>query len=298
MINIFRRKHPKPDDGERIEPVESSDAACETDQQPVPNEPEQDRSPQVKPDGNKKESRFAFLKIKNKQSDASKTVSEPEIGNHSSVLEADPFAFKTAARRNAFFLRFFVTYSAAATLAVIVLVSSITSLFPLKTTEFVLLRVDPNDDRIYQVEPVSVDVPGYELMVEKIARRFVREILTIDEVTQNSRFDRVRRYSDSAFFNTYIKENKDLISRALSDGLNRSITIQGANKIVRYDDIYQFVVEFTQTDRIGREKPTVRKLRAYLELAPRPQEVKEVDKFENPLGIRVLNMAVKEQPSK
>lgn len=223
---------------------------------------------------------------------------EEGIGNHRAVLDADPFAFKTAARRNAFFLRFFVVYSTAATLAIIVLVSTISELFPLKTTEFALLRVDPNDDRIYSVEPVSVKVPGYELMVEKIARRYVRDILAIDDVTQNERFNRVRRYSDSDFFNAYLKANKDLISRALGDGLNRSITVVGANKIVRYDDIYQFVVEFIQTDKIGRDKPKKRHLRAYLELEPRQQDVQEVDKFENPLGIRVLNMAVKEEPTK
>ncbi|SFP08945.1 VirB8 protein [Cohaesibacter marisflavi] len=223
---------------------------------------------------------------------------EEGIGNHRAVLTADPFAFKTAARRNAFFLRFFVVYSTAATLAIIVLVSTISELFPLKTTEFALLRVDPNDDRIYSVEPVSVKVPGYELMVEKIARRYVRDILAIDDVTQNERFNRVRRYSDSDFFNAYLKANKDLISRALGDGLNRSITVVGANKIVRYDDIYQFVVEFIQTDKIGRDKPKKRHLRAYLELEPRQQDVQEVDKFENPLGIRVLNMAVKEEPTK
>ena len=116
---------------------------------------------------------------------------------------------------------------------------------------------------------VSVKVPGYELMVEKIARRYVRDILAIDDVTQNERFNRVRRYSDSDFFNAYLKANKDLISRALGDGLNRSITVVGANKIVRYDDIYQFVVEFIQTDKIGRDKPKKRHLRAYLELEPR-----------------------------
>ncbi|PLW77185.1 type IV secretion system protein [Cohaesibacter celericrescens] len=217
---------------------------------------------------------------------------------HKSVFEADPFSHKTQYRRQAIFLKLFVVAFTASVLGNIVLVSSISSLLPLKTTELALLRVDPNDDRIYQVEPVSVEVPGYEVMVEKIARRYVRDILAIDNVTQNTRFERIRRYSDSEFFNQYIKDNKDLVSRALKDGLNRSITVEGANKIIRYDDIYQFVVEFTQTDKIGRDKPKSRSLRAYLELAPRPNDVKEVDKFENPLGIRVLSMAVKEQPTK
>lgn len=224
-----------------------------------------------------------------------KPVKQARLVDHSAVIQADPYSYLASHRRIAWLNRTLAACLTASVLLNITSITAISSLLPLKETQIALLRVDPNDDRIYQVEPISVEVDGYELMVEKIARRYVREILAIDSTSQNSRFAWVRRHSDSDFFNAYIKAQKDLIERALKDGLNRSITVISASEIVRYDDVLQIVVEFEQVDKFQRGKPTRKKLRAYMELAPRPQEVKEVDKFENPLGIRVLSMAVKER---
>jgi type IV secretion system protein VirB8 len=95
-----------------------------------------------------------------------------------------------------------------------------------------------------------------------------------------------------------VKTNKTVIEEAIKDGLNRSITIKGAYQVDAYDGVYLYVVEFLQTDRIGREKPKRRHLRAFLEMTPRPHDVRAAERFENPLGIRVLGMSIKEQASK
>ncbi|TYC64006.1 hypothetical protein FMN50_01845 [Rhodobacterales bacterium] len=238
---------------------------------------------------------MAFLK-------RSKTAIEPAIvepaPKHSAILQADPFAYKTAHRRMAWLLRLSVGMNVALICCVVVTVQAIASLVPLKETEIALLRADPADDRIYRVEPISVEVEGFDLMLEKLARRYVRQLLTIDGTTQNTRFKEVRTYSDPTFFNEYVKANKPVIEEALEDGLNRSITIKGAYKVDTYNGVYLYVVEFLQTDKIGRETPRRRHLRAFLEMTPRPHDVTKAEKFENPLGIRVLNLSVKEQASK
>lgn len=238
---------------------------------------------------------MAFLK---RRRDAIERSSVEAAPKHAAVLQADPFAYKTAHRRMAWLLRLSVGMNVALICCVVVTVQAIASLVPLKETEIALLRADPSDDRIYRVEPISVEVDGFELMLEKLARRYVRQILTIDGTTQNTRFKEVRTYSDPAFFNDYLKTNKPVIEEALDDGLDRSITIKGAYKVDAYDGVYLYVVEFLQTDRIGRETPRRRHLRAFLEMTPRPHDVSAAEKFENPLGIRVLNLSVKEQASK
>lgn len=221
---------------------------------------------------------------------------EHEFG-HSGVLSADPFAYRTAHRRLAWLLRSSVAINVVLGACLAVTTQALTSLVPLKTTEVALLRADPSDDRIYRVEPISVNVDGFELLLEKLSRRYVRQILTIDETTQNTRFAEVRSYSDADFFNHYVKTNKPFLDQALKDGLNRSITIKGAYKVDAYNGVFLYVVEFQQVDRMDRTEPVRRDLRAFLELTPRPNEVTEAEKFENPLGIRVLGMSIKEQAS-
>ncbi|MHA7777199.1 VirB8/TrbF family protein [Roseibium sp. M-1] len=226
---------------------------------------------------------------------------DPEISpepKHANVLAADPFAYKTAHRRMAWLLRLSVGMNVALAICVVASIQALVSLVPLKETEIALLRADPSDDRIYRVEPISVEVDGFELMLEKLARRYVHQLLTIDDTTQNTRFKEVRTYSDPAFFNTYVKTNKTIIEEAIEDGLNRSITIKGAYQVDAYDGVYLYVVEFLQTDRIGREQPKRRHLRAFLEMTPRPHDVTAAERFENPLGIRVLGLSIKEQASK
>lgn len=221
-------------------------------------------------------------------------IAEPK---HTNILNADPFAYKTAHRRMAWLLRLSVGTNVVLAACVVVTIQALVSILPLKETEIALLRADPSDDRIYRVEPISVEVDGFELMLEKLSRRYVRQILTIDGTTQNTRFAEVRDYSDADFFNSYVKTNKGVIEEAIDDGLNRSITVKGAYQVDAYDGVYLYVVEFIQTDRIGKEKPKRRHLRAFLELTPRPFEVTAAEKFENPLGIRVIAMSIKEQAS-
>jgi type IV secretory pathway component VirB8 len=229
------------------------------------------------------------------------SASIPEVKpepKHANILKADPFAYKTAHRRMAWLLRLSVGTNVALAICVVATIQALVTLVPLKETEIALLRADPSDDRIYRVEPISTKVDGFELMLEKLARRYVHQILTIDDTTQNTRFKEVRTYSDPGFFNAYLKSNKTVIEEAIEDGLNRSITIKGAYQVDAYDGVYLYVVEFIQTDRIGREKPKRRHLRAFLEMTPRPHDVTAAERFENPLGIRILGMSIKEQASK
>ncbi|SDR45119.1 VirB8/TrbF family protein [Pseudovibrio sp. Tun.PSC04-5.I4] len=217
--------------------------------------------------------------------------------SHKAVLEADPFAYQSSHRRLVLLFRIAVGYGVAATVIAVLLAQAVSVLVPLKTTQIALLRVDPADDRIYRVEPISVEVDGFELMLEKMARRYVAQILAIDPISQATRFQEVALYSDQDFYREFLKENEGRINEAIEDGLNRSITIESANQVDAYGGIYQYAVDFIQTDRIGRQKPEQAKLRAYLELTTRPQEVTTVERFENPLGIRILKLAVQERPT-
>lgn len=224
-------------------------------------------------------------------------LGEQGDGSHPTVVGADPFSFRASYRRTAWLLRLSVGANIALCAVVVVLAQTVSVAFPLKETEIALLRVDPQDSRIYRVAPIAENVDGFELMLEQMASRFVVQILSIDGMTQNTRFKEVRRFSDPVFFNDFLDDHKSTIDEAIKDGLNRSITVHGANLVDSYDGVYQYSVEFTRTDRVKGRAPVTKRLIAYLEMAPKPQQVKESEKFDNPLGVRVLGLQVKEVPN-
>lgn len=221
------------------------------------------------------------------------TFEPVEATGHKTFNDTNPFAYQASHRRSIMLLRFITGYSIVATCAVAFQSIAIYELMPLKTVEVALVRADPDTDKIYRIEPLNKTVPGFMLVLETISRDVVPLLLEIDEVTQDNRFTEARRFTDVRFFNSFLNDNKALIEAALEDGLNRSVVVETANLVSEKNNIYQFAVDFVRTDMIPDQEPEVKKLRAFLLLTTRPQEVTSQDKFSNPLGVRVLNMIVK-----
>lgn len=221
------------------------------------------------------------------------TFEPAKPSGHKAFNDTNPYAYQASHRRSIMLLRFITGYSIVATCAVAFQSIAIYELMPLKTVEVALIRADPETDKIYRIEPLNKTVPGFMLVLEAISRDVVPLLLEIDEVTQDNRFSEARRFSDVRFFNSFLNDNKTLIENALKDGLNRSVAVETANLVSEKNGVYQFAVDFVRTDILKDEDPEVKKLRAYLLLTTRPQEVTSQDKFSNPLGVRVLNMTVK-----
>ncbi|SDR49036.1 VirB8/TrbF family protein [Pseudovibrio sp. Tun.PSC04-5.I4] len=212
-----------------------------------------------------------------------------------SFREVDEFAFRSSHRRIAWFLKLSVGLNIIFGLATASVSQALIEAYPLKETRIALLRADPADNRIYRVEPISQEVDGFEMMLEQFSRRYVSLTLPIDNITQNERFKEAMIYSDRKHWSAFLDKRKENIADALKDGLNRSIIVHSSNFIAQYGDVWQYSVEFSQIDELERTPRTTRQYRAYLELTTRPQEIKEAELYENPLGIRVVGMVVKEK---
>ncbi|MGH0004349.1 VirB8/TrbF family protein [Pseudovibrio ascidiaceicola] len=225
------------------------------------------------------------------------SVPDKDQAQRKALRDADPFAYKSAHRRMVMLFRVSAGLNVVLGVCLALSLQAIAVALPLKTTEIALLRVDPADDRIYRVEPITKEVDGFELMLEKMARRYVAQLLAIDPISQSSRFREVATYSDQDFYRQFLADNEGRIDEAIEDGLNRSITVESANQVDAYGGVYQYAVDFIQTDRIDRLQPEQSRLRAYLEMTTRPQEVTSIERFENPLGIRILKLAVQERPT-
>ena len=216
-------------------------------------------------------------------------------GPHASVARADPYSFQVAHRRLAWMFRLSVVLNIVLGLSLSTAMNVFQILWPLKEIQLGLLRADPADDRVYRVEPIALGVEGFDLLMESAARRYVRNLLTIDTVTQTERFKEAFRMTDDAYYKRFSDERFDKVEEAINSGLNRSIVIESVDRIENTDGTYKYAVDFVQVDERKGDVIERRKLRAYLNMTTRPHQVSEADKYENPLGITVLDLVLKER---
>jgi type IV secretion system protein VirB8 len=242
---------------------------------------------------------MAGLKIFSRRGkrDGSDGSTPPPAAPHASAVTADPYAYRTAHRRLAWLFRFSVMTNVALIASVVVLANAVAALVPLKTTEVALVRGYEPDDKLYQIEPISEDVDGFDLYLETTARRYVRLVLEIDPITEVDRLREAARLSDAGFWKQLRRDRIDTDERkdALSDGLVRTIRVETANRLVSFEDDYKLAVDFIQIDERRGQEVSRKALRAYLSMTTRPQSVRPEDRYANPLGVTVLQMTLKEK---
>lgn len=225
----------------------------------------------------------------------------PKVIDHSATRAADPYAFEAAHRRLAWVFRLSVMTNAGLLGALVVQASAIAALVPLKEVQMGLVRIENRDDRVVPVDPASLvrvlpitkETPGYDLMMEAFVRRYVRMLLEIDTVSQDVRMREANLYSDAAWWKRFIGERKKEIDTALDSNLRRTIIVESADRIAQKDGISRYAVDLVQTDERDGKVVETKRLRAYVAVTSRPHTVRPSEKFENPLGLRTLDMALK-----
>lgn len=217
------------------------------------------------------------------------------LAPHAPMLAADPYSFAVSHRRMAWLLRLIAGYSIAVTILCVVLGNAIATMLPLKTTEIGLIRINSNDDRVFRVEPLTRGTDGFDLVMESAAKQYVRDLLEIDPITQELRRRAVARMTDATYWKKYVREHKDEVEDGLKSGLVRSITVESANRLEISGRVYKYAVDFTQTDKRNGAVVETKKGRAYLNLTTRPHEVHPADKYENALGVTVIDLVLKER---
>lgn len=207
----------------------------------------------------------------------------------------NPYDFDVAHRRLAWLLRLSVSINVVLGFAFAVSLSMMTELFPLKEIRPALLRIDPADNRIYEVVPATEEVEGFEVFLEATSARFIKSLLEVDGATQQRRFEEAMTLMDADFFSEWQEENIPLIQKALDAGLRREIIVNSVHLDRRFADVneWQYSVRFTRIDRYPNAQPERKALIAYLRLTTVPFETNALELYENPLGIRVLDMTVK-----
>lgn len=219
------------------------------------------------------------------------------LPDHGAVRKADPFSFQVAHRRLAWMLRLSVALNVVLASGLTASFTAFAALFPLKETEIALVRHYEPDARLYRIEPIQQDVEGFDVLMESMARRYVMMLLEIDPVTQDERLRQAFVYSDDALYRRFRAERIETgeLRRAIESGLVRSIHVEAVERLQSLRRTYKYAVDFVQRDMRAGQVIEERRRRALLTMTTRPSEVRAEDKYENPLGITVLDLALKER---
>jgi type IV secretion system protein VirB8 len=211
----------------------------------------------------------------------------------------DPLAYATAHRRAVWLLRLSVSTNVVLGAVAITLAGTLSVLMPLKEVRPAFITLAGAEDQIVRIEPLEKTTPGFELLLESIARRYVKSILEIDGATQGDRMREIFSMTAKPFAEDFNRNRIEsgAIQKAIDSGLQREIIIRSGSKVGLWKGTYTYVVDFIQVDRRHGEEVERKPLRAYLAMTTAPQTVKAADVYSNPLGVVITEMTLKESPT-
>jgi type IV secretion system protein VirB8 len=215
------------------------------------------------------------------------------------VAALDPQSFQAAHRRLLLLNRVLIVACVCLTACLVFLSSTISYLAPLKTTEFALVHTFGPDEQFYRVEPLSQDVNGFDIFLEKNMARWVRAALELDLPTQEVRWEEVVHMTDTALWRRLQRDHLDPgeVRKLLDQGVTRTIAVKDTSIIVEKEGVWLVAVDFTQRDFFKGEETRVRDLRAFLSVELRPRDVTKADRYLNPFGVTVVDVVLKEASS-
>ncbi len=214
-------------------------------------------------------------------------------------LPVDPFAYQSAHRRMAWLLRGSVATNIVLGACLVTSIGAITVLLPLKEIRPALVTLSAADQQVVTIEPLEKGVPGFDLVLEAAAGRYVKLLLEIDAATQGPRFDEAFAMTGQSFVKKFRAERIEskVIQDALDNGIQREILVETAQRVSDTGGVYTYAVDFVQVDRRHGEEIERKPLRAYLSIITAPQKVAAAYRYTNPLGVIVQEMTLKEKGS-
>lgn len=240
-------------------------------------------------------------KIKEIITDLFSTKPDLEGKNNFKPWLRDPYQFQSLFTRVSAMLRISIALNIALCLVIVVLGTTISVLLPLKDTEFVVVKIIDGKEKMITIEPTTDRADSFDLVVEKLALEYPKLLLEIDPISQNQRFSKAWIFTSSGFHDEFYKTRiaNGAIQEAMDDGINRSIISESAEEIERLEDgTRKIAVDIIQIDERKGKEIERKKLRVYLSIAVKKHLVTEKDKLNNPYGLFVTGMSIKEKETK
>ncbi len=220
--------------------------------------------------------------------------------NFDKLNDLNPFANQSEFNRVMMFAKLSLGFNVGMVITIIFLLIVLMQLFPLKRVEVALVELNPASNQIVTIKPLNPKIPGFQVLLETISKKFIINLLSIDAISQRARFIEAFSMMDSkpiSEFNKNRIENK-AIEKFLAEGLVRNIIVESCDPIEGLtNNVYKYSCEFIQRDTKtnSQELKSEKQLRAYIAFTLRENEVKINDKYNNPLGLFVIEFSIKER---
>lgn len=178
----------------------------------------------------------------------------------------------------------------------VVLTCFLVNLFPLKEVKPMLVTFSEQQNQVVRIEPLAKDLQGTDVLLEKLACRYVELRETFDGVTENARLQELMHMSAPELWEAYgaliAEENPQSPFKAFQQShVTRSVKIKSCFCLApAAPDTYRIEWESldTQEGQEGERKEWVTTLAITLD----PREVRFEDKYINPIGFTVIHYAV------
>jgi type IV secretion system protein VirB8 len=177
------------------------------------------------------------------------------------------------------------------------LICLLIGLFPLKHIEPFLVTVADKSEKIVRIEPIEQSIPGYQLLVEQMLRRYVIDRESITPLAREMEYrwspgGNIAQFTSPAAFQIFQKQVPEY-RRAFTSGLTRQVTIRAVNRIT---STYWSVEFSTQDeDQNGASEALRSDWHVTILLAFKPQHVGYDQRFLNPVGLTVTHYSVVKQ---
>jgi len=165
-------------------------------------------------------------------------------------------------------------------------------MLPLKRVDPFLVTFSQKDDQVVHIQPLNVRVNGIDVMIEAMAREFVRvreEILTDQEEMQRRWIDYLKPRMTEENYRAFVTRVDAPFQELVSKGVSRRVEL---DRVIRRSasHIEVYFKTFDQ-DRMGGTLRTDSWV-ARMKIGFEAQQTTDKEKYNNPLGFMVFDYSV------
>ncbi len=179
----------------------------------------------------------------------------------------------------------------------LILLLTISNIFPLYRIEPYLLTLSNKEEQVYRIVPYTRDMESQKYITETFVRQYVllRTTLLADTDEMIARWQNggdLQEMSSNMVYQEFMKNSAGkLMQRMKQDGLTSDVKILTVNEIG--DSMWQ--VEYSVNYYLPSSyEPRTVKYRASLKIQYQPRRVQYKERLKNPVGFKVISYGTKE----
>jgi len=225
-------------------------------------------------------------------SDKSVHNTSQNSAKHMIKRSEDSLVVNASEKRYLWTARAFAVVAAISICCNLILLLTVSNIFPLYRVEPYLLTLSNKEEQVYRIIPYSKDMEAQKSITETFVRQYIllRTTLLSDLEEMESRWKNggdLQEMSSPKVYQEFVKNTRDkLFKRMKQEGLTSNVKIITVNEVensvwqVEYSVDYKLPSSYTQR--------TV-KYRATMQIQYVPQRVQYKERLKNPVGFKVIS---------